>query len=76
MEQADPKTGSGTGFKFVEPTTEALLGALRQALGMWRENPRAIQKMRRTAMKKDFGWERSVKQYEKLYADAMKAAKG
>lgn len=75
VQHVDEETGKGTGFKFVEPHTDALEAVLRQALRLYHDNPRLITKMRKAAMRKDFGWAKSVNEYEKLYKKALKKAK-
>ena len=55
-----------TGFKFREYTGVALLGAIRQALGVYRE-PAQWQRMVRKGMTRDFSWHASAAEYSGLY---------
>ncbi len=74
IEPFDPRTGRGTGFKFREYSGEALLDCLRQALELYRENPAAWQRLMRNGMQKDFSWNASAAEYERLYRIVVKQA--
>jgi len=65
----DAPGGGGTGFKFWNYTTEALLEALRRALETYRQ-PDEWQLMQRTAMRQDFSWDVSAREYVKVYRAA------
>ena len=57
----------GGGFAFEEYSAAALIGAVRQALELWRNKPlreKAISGIMRT----DFSWRRSAAIYHRLYA--------
>ncbi len=56
----------GTGFKFSEPSGEALLAATRQA-GRVFSHPEAWRAMMLRGMEKDFSWSRSAGAYSELY---------
>ena len=58
--------GRGTGFTFEPLEPEALLGALRRALAVFRE-PSAFRELQRRGMAVDFSWDRSAARYEALY---------
>ena len=62
----DPNTRKGTGFKFTEYTGEALLGAIRTALQAFkdRESWRILQ---RNGMAKDFSWANAAKEYVRVF---------
>ena len=55
-----------TGFVFDRYTPEALLACLRRALAA-RGNQRAWRAMQRAGMTRDFSWDRSAKEYVKIY---------
>jgi starch synthase len=55
-----------TGFLFGEATSEALASALRRMLQVFTD-PQAWQGLQRRGMWKDFSWERSAREYERLY---------
>jgi starch synthase len=62
----DPATKRGTGFLFDDFTAPALGGALRAALGAFRD-PDALRALRQNGMAMDFSWERQAKRYVELY---------
>jgi starch synthase len=73
IEAFDPETGSGTGFKFQAYDSTALLGAIRQALSVFRNNPAAWRVVQLNGMAKDFSWKVSAAEYAKLYEMAWKS---
>ena len=62
-------TGKATGFVFDEPTPEAMLGAVRRALALYRQ-PKLWQQLVTAAMAQDFSWDASARQYLEIYAKA------
>jgi starch synthase len=62
--------GSATGFLFNEPTSDALWGAVQQALALYRDHPDQWRAMALTGMAQDFSWEHSAAEYVNLYAEA------
>ncbi len=66
IEPWNPKTQTGTGFKFTNPTPIALLEAFDQAMRAFRQL-KAISALRESAMACDFSWEKSATEYENLY---------
>ncbi|MDE2059461.1 MAG: glycogen synthase GlgA [candidate division NC10 bacterium] len=73
--QFDPVTGQGNGFKFEEASGAAFLQAIWQALALYREKalwPRLIT----NAMTADFTWDRSAREYERLYRRAAEKKGG
>jgi len=69
VQDVDPETCRGTGFRFVEYTPDALLGALRRALAAFGNRPlwRRIQK---AGMRQDWSWDASAQQYVDVYRRA------
>ncbi len=65
----DAETGEGTGFTFDEYSPQALLDTLRWALGTFRDR-QAWQRMQVAAMAQDFSWDRSAREYVKVYERA------
>ncbi|OSI14703.1 glycogen synthase GlgA [Neisseria dumasiana] len=57
---------TATGFVFDEPTANALGGAIKQALALWRK-PRAWPPVREQAMAQDFGWHKAAQAYAECY---------
>jgi starch synthase len=70
IEQWDPASGTGTGFKFTEYHGEALLLAIRQALHAYSTDPAAWQKIMLNGMRKDYSWAASAREYVKVYERA------
>jgi starch synthase len=66
IEQWDPVTKRGTGFKFQEYAGEALLASVRLALQTFKD-PTNWQTLMRNGMKKDFSWMTSAKEYVRVY---------
>ncbi len=76
VEQFDPRTLKGTGFKFREYSGEAMLETLRAAISVYRGDQRAWQALMRNGMAQDYSWINSAKEYVKVYERArlMKVA--
>ncbi len=66
----NPKTGQGTGFLFEEYSAPALIACLRRALEVYRDRNK-WKNLVRNGMKQDFSWERSAREYAKVYRKAM-----
>lgn len=56
------KNGTATGFVFYDPSRHALKSTLMHALYLFGKK-RTWQKIQKTAMEVDFGWDRSAKRY-------------
>ena len=69
----DPATGSGTGFRFDQADGTALLWGLDQALAAYGD-PRAWPQLMRNGMARDFSWDRSAREYERVYRRARQIA--
>ncbi|HXC35370.1 MAG TPA: glycogen synthase GlgA [Candidatus Acidoferrales bacterium] len=61
------------GIKFSEYSPRALSRAIRKALALY-EQPELLSRYRKNAMKCDFSWERTVRQYLKVYESAKTPA--
>jgi starch synthase len=66
IENWDPHTRRGTGFKFTEYSGEALLATIRAALLAFRDKE-SWQALIRNGMNKDFSWTASAREYVKIY---------
>jgi starch synthase len=73
IEAFDPATGSGTGFKFQAYDGPSLLGAIQQALSIYRNEPVAWRRTQLNGMAKDFSWKVSAAEYVKLYEAPWKS---
>ena len=74
IEQWDPATGRGTGFKFTEYTGQELLATLNAALEVFSDKS-SWKKIMMNGMMKDFSWNASAREYVKLYEALKSAAK-
>jgi starch synthase len=66
IEDYDRATGLGNGFVFEEYTPEALLGAVKRALEVYRDKER-WERLVRYGMSLDFSWQASARSYVELY---------
>ena len=66
---------SKTGFSFHEYSPAALAGALQTALAAY-ANKRAWRAVQAAGMRQDFSWDRSAKEYVKIYDRAIKQRLG
>ena len=73
IEAYDPATGRGTGFKFQAYDGAALLGAIREALAIFRNEPAAWRRIQLSGMAKDFSWNASAIEYARVYDTAWKS---
>ena len=65
-----------TGFAFQDYSPQALAGALQAALTAYITNKRAWRALQVTGMRQDFSWDRSAKEYVKIYDRALKKGSG
>ena len=73
IEEFDPASSHGTGFKFQPYEGVALLEAVQQALSIYRDEPAAWRRIQLNGMAKDFSWQVSALEYAKLYEQAWKS---
>jgi starch synthase len=66
IEQYDPATGKGTGFKFREYSGEALLDTVKSAVLAYRDKQR-WEKFMHNGMVQDYSWTAAAKEYVKVY---------
>ncbi|MGH9339763.1 MAG: glycogen synthase GlgA [Acidobacteriota bacterium] len=70
VEEFDSQNGKGTGFKFFEANARELLKALKRAIDTYQD--RALwRKIMQNAMAQDFSWEKSAREYVRLYEKAI-----
>lgn len=67
VEQYNEGEGTGTGFKFYQPTAPAFRDTIGWAAETWYERPSHITRMRERAMQLRFEWEASAKRYLEIY---------
>ena len=68
----DDTVDSSTGFKFGEYSPAALAGAIGEALHAWQSRDAWTERMR-LGMSKDFSWEASAADYQRMYAELASA---
>ena len=59
---------AGNGFTFANYSSGDMLHVIREAVYLYKDYPDAFGRLRRRAMASDFSWERSAKEYLKIYA--------
>ena len=64
----DAGTPDGTGFRFAEYTADALMGAVRRALALYRK-PELWKGLQQRAMRQDYSWDVSAREYVKVYSE-------
>jgi starch synthase len=67
--------GQPNGIKFKGTGPKALLKAVSEAMRVFHQ-PHQLAGMREAAMRADFSWSKSAREYEKLYASLTKAVHG
>jgi starch synthase len=76
VRRANPRTGSGNGFAFRDSTSGALLGAVKQAVSAYSENPAFWRKTMEEGLRQEYSWEETARGYAKLYHQAMDIKRG
>ena len=71
VQEFDPATGKGTGFRFDEYTPLLFNDAIARALNHW-EDKLTWKRIVLNAMKADFSWSRSAQRYADLYESVRK----
>jgi len=71
----DGAAGRGTGFLFAEYSGRAMLEALRDALRVF-DAPAEWKRLQQNGMKQDYSWERSARDYVKVYKGVIAARRG
>jgi starch synthase len=71
VQQYDEATGNGTGFKFWEISPRAIYYTIGWAVSTYFDRPQHIRKMIALAMERDYSWERSAREYVRLYERAI-----
>jgi starch synthase len=66
IENWDPLTQKGTGFKFAEYSGEEMLATIREALEVFKDKA-AWQQLMRNGMGRDFSWNTAAKEYVRIY---------
>ena len=70
VQNYDPASGAGNGFKFHDASGEALLGTLRWALHVFHNEPERWRQLQQAGMALDFSWDASARAYLTAYERA------
>ena len=76
VENLDPATGRGTGFKVYDLDPDALFETIRWAVETWRGQPEVRAAMLERAMRQRFSWEGAAARYVVLYREAVRRRTG
>ena len=76
VENYDPATGGGTGFKLWDLGVDSLVATVKWAVETYRDRPAHFRGMQLRAMKKPFGWDRAAQKYSEVYDWAVAARRG
>ncbi|MDR2768470.1 MAG: glycogen synthase [Treponema sp.] len=71
VKKYDEKTGEGTGFMFDDLTPSAIYNTVGWAVWAWYNRKNHIEAMSLRGMKQDFSWNKSAREYTRLYEDAL-----
>lgn len=66
----------GTGFKFYDATSDALVGTLHWALDVWHNDKEGFERLQRNAMEKRYDWEGAAREYDALYRRVIQGRRG
>ena len=70
IQEFNPASGKGTGFKFKQYDANKLLKTIKTALTLYHDKGK-WEKLTRNAMEADFSWKISAKKYVELYQKAL-----
>jgi starch synthase len=76
VDNYDPETGEGTGFKLWHLSPESLVETVRWAVDTYRHQGEAFRAMRRRAMRRHFGWDVAAARYGEVYRWAVAQRRG
>lgn len=63
---------SRVGFSFKEFSADSLKRAIKRALNVYYNQPKKWRQLQANGMKKDFSWDKSAKEYLKIYKNCQK----
>ena len=66
VQEFDPRTGTGNGFVFARYETDAIVGALARAVGVF-NRPDSWQQLLKNCFAADFSWSHAAKRYLELF---------
>jgi len=71
VQDYDAHPASATGFSFLDPEPLALLNLLRRTLLFYLQDQEEFRRVQQNAMHTRYLWQESVKDYERMYQDAL-----
>jgi len=63
----DPATQTGSGFKYANQTPEDFYAALERALDVFRNDKESWTRIMRNGMAKSYTWDKPAKEYVEVY---------
>ena len=72
VENFNPATKKGNGFKFKDATKDAVLTAIKKATSLYKDKP-SWNTLLQNCLSCDFSWSSSAEKYEKLYEKLLKS---
>lgn len=73
VEEWNPETRTGTGFKFQGLGAEEFLGAIQRGVAVYREDKDAWQTLMRNGMAQDHSWGKPAAEYATVYEEVARA---
>jgi len=73
IENYEPYSDRGNGFKFYEPSAHALFHTIKWAVDTYYHDKEGMNHLIQNAMAKRFDWEVAARGYEAMYFDALEA---
>ena len=64
----DAEGKNGLGFTFQSYNADDFYGALKRCIDLYRNDPEAFHKLRRTDMEQDFSWDKPASKYMELFS--------
>lgn len=64
-------SGQGNGFSFAEYNAHDMLHVIREAAELYRSESRRFQKLQKRGMTADFSWDRSAREYARIYRQIL-----
>ena len=71
VQEWDPATGTGTGFRFYGYQAQDLMAAIDRALAAYEDKP-GWKKLMWNGMEKDFSWEHPAHEYVEVYEEVLR----
>lgn len=72
IEEWNPETGTGTGFKFGNYSADDFYAAIQRALSLFRNDKEAWTTLMRNGMHQDYSWQGPAKEYAAVYEEVAR----